>query len=150
MKNILILGAVVIIIGVVSLFVYPGDESGEVVTENTRDDVQEYFNEKLQARVVEETGQPIEGFEPFMFMNVFLGLVPQDFDGVDALLGEYTIKEKELVFVLDDSGPIHSAAQAISEDGMKTLLSNIEKRADTTIATKEEVDGLLLFLGGRE
>ncbi len=110
-------------------------------------DVQEYFNEKLREGVIDRIGQPIEGFVPFMFLRAFSGLVPNDFDGADALLGEYRIKEKELSFIVDEGGPIHSAAEAISEEGMKTVFTNIQRRTNVLITTTDEVDGLLLFLG---
>jgi len=110
-------------------------------------DVQEYFNEKLREGVIDRIGQPIEGFVPFMFMQAFSGLVPKDFDGADALLGEYKIVEKELAFIMDEGGPIHSAAEAVSEEGMKTVFANIQRRANVLITTTDEVDGLLLFLG---
>ena len=110
-------------------------------------DVQEYFNEKLCEGVIDRIGRPIEGFMPFMFMQVFSGLVPNDFDGAEALLGEYKIMEEELAFIVDEGGPIHSAAEAISEEGMKTVFTNIQRRTNVLITTTEEVDGLLLFLG---
>ncbi len=109
--------------------------------------VQEYFNEKLREGVIDRVGQPIEGFVPFMFMQAFSGLVPKDFDGADALLGEYKIVEKELAFIMDEGGPIHSAAEAVSEEGMKTVFANIQRRANVLITTTDEVDGLLLFWG---
>jgi hypothetical protein len=140
---------VLILAGVYLLFAIPtprGDVPGATTTISVDSDIQEYFNSKLQEKVISDIGQPIEGFQPFMFMQVFSGLVPQDFDGVEALLGTYELGEKELVFMLDDSGPIHSAAEAVSPKGMQTLLSNIQKRAETSIATTEEIDGLLLFL----
>lgn len=109
--------------------------------------VQEYFNEKLREGVIDRIGQPIEGFVPFMFMQAFSGLVLKDFDGADALLGEYKIVDKELAFIMDEGGPIHSAAEAVSEEGMKTVFANIRRRTNILIATTDEVDGLLLFLG---
>ena len=109
-------------------------------------DVQEYFNEKLREGVIDRIGQPIEGFVPFMFLRAFSGLVPNDFDGADALLGEYRIKEKELSFIVDEGGPIHSAAEAISEEGMKTVFANIQRRTNVLIITTDDVDGLLLLL----
>ena len=109
--------------------------------------VQVYFNEKLREGVIDRIGQPIEGFVPFMFMQAFSGLVPNDFDGADALLGEYKIMEKELAFIVDEGGPIHSAAEAISEEGMKTVFSNIQRRTNVLITTTDEVNGLLLSLG---
>ncbi len=110
-------------------------------------DVQEYFNEKLRDAVIDRIGQPIEGFVPFMFMQAFSGLVLKDFDGAGALLGEYKIMEKELAFIVDEGGPIHSAAEAISEEGMKTVFANIQRRTNVLITTTDEVDGLLLSLG---
>ena len=82
-----------------------------------------------------------------MFLRAFSGLVPNDFDGAGALLGEYKIMEKELAFIVDEGGPIHSAAEAISEEGMKTVFANIQRRTNVLITTTDEVDGLLLSLG---
>jgi hypothetical protein len=110
-------------------------------------DVQEYFNEKLREGVIDRIGQPIEGFVPFMFMQEFSGLVRKDFDGAGALLGEYKIVGKQLAYVLDEGGPIHSAAEAISEEGMMTVFTNIQVRTNVLITTTDEVDGLLLYLG---
>jgi len=107
---------------------------------------QEYFNEKLHGGVIDRIGQPIEGFVPFMFMQAFSGLVLKDFDGADALLGKYKIVDKELAFIMDEGGPIHSAAEAISEEGMKTVFTNIQRRTTVLITTTDDVDGLLLFL----
>jgi hypothetical protein len=109
-------------------------------------DVQEYFNEELRERVVDRIGQPIEGFVPIMFLRTFSGLVPNDFDGADALLGEYKIIEKKLAFIVDEGGPIHSAAEAISKEGMKTVFTKIQRRTNVLITTTDEVDGLLLSL----
>ena len=109
-------------------------------------DVQEYFNEKLREGVIDRIGQPIEGFVPFMFMQAFSGLVLKDFDGAGALLGMYKIVDKELAFIMDEGGPIHSAAEAISEEGMKTVFTNIQRRTNVLITTTDDVDGLLLFL----
>ena len=109
-------------------------------------EVQEYFNEKLREGVVDRIGQPIEGFVPFMFLRAFPGLVPNDFDGAEALLGEYKFMEKELAFIMDEGGPIHSAAEAISEEGMQTVFTNIQRRTNVLITTTNDVDGLLLSL----
>ena len=108
--------------------------------------IQDYFNEELRGGVIDRIGQPIEGFVPFMFMQAFSGLVPEDFDGADALLGEYKIVDRELAFIMNVGGPIHSAAEAISEEGMKTVFANIQGRRNRFITTTGEVDGLLLFL----
>jgi hypothetical protein len=126
----------------------PDDDAQDTLAINPGTaDVQNYFNEKLRKNVIGRIGQPIEGFVPFMFLRAFSGLVPNDFDGADALLGEYRIKEKELSFIVDEGGPIHSAAEAISEEGMKTVFANIQRRTNVLIITTDDVDGLLLLLG---
>jgi len=125
----------------------PNDDAQDTLAINPGTiDVQEYFNENLREGVIDRIGQPIEGFVPFMFLRAFSGLVPNDFDGADALLGEYRIKEKELSFIVDEGGPIHSAAEAISEEGMKTVFANIQRRTNVLIITTDDVDGLLLLL----
>ena len=125
----------------------PDDDSkGTLAINRGSIDVQEYFNEKLREGVIDRIGQPIEGFVPFMFLRAFSGLVPNDFDGADALLGEYKIMENELAFIVDEGGPIHSAAEAISDEGMKTVFTNIQRRTNVLITTTDDVDGLLLLL----
>jgi hypothetical protein len=127
--------------------VSPDDDVQDTLAINSGTvDVQEYFNEKLREGVIDHIGQPIEGFAPFMFLRAFSGLTPNDFDGADALLGEYKIKAKELSFIVDEAGPIHSAAEAISEEGIKTVFANIQSRTNVLIITTDDVDGLLLFL----
>jgi len=143
---------IVLVVAIVgSYYLYltaPDDDAQDTSAINTSAiDVQEYFNEKLREGIIDRIGQPIEGFVPFMFLQAFSGLVPNDFDGADALLGEYKIVEKELAFIMDEGGPIHSAAEAISEEGMKTVFANIQRRTNVLITTTDEVDGLLLFLG---
>lgn len=143
---------IVLVVAIVgSYYLYltaPDDDAQDTSAINTSAiDVQEYFNEKLREGVIDRIGQPIEGFVPFMFLQAFSGLVPNDFDGADALLGEYKIVEKELAFIMDEGGPIHSAAEAILEEGMKTVFANIQRRTNVLITTTDEVDGLLLFLG---
>jgi len=122
------------------------DAQGTLAMNRGTIDVQEYFNEKLREGVIDRIGQPIEGFVPFMFLRAFSGLVPNDFDGAEALLGEYKIMEKELAFIVDEGGPIHSAAEVISDEGMKTAFTNIQRRMNVLITTTDEVDGLLLSL----
>jgi len=130
------------------VFAAPGADAQDASAANlSTSSVQNYFNEKLRGGVIDRIGQPIEGFVPFMFMQAFSGLVPKDFDGVDALLGEYKIVNEELTFIMNEGGPIHSAAEAISEEGMKTVFANIQRRTNMLITTMDDVDGLLLFLG---
>ncbi len=135
LKNILIAGVAVVIFN--AIFVFSGGLDLLVKTEQQVDapvrtlintDVVDVFHFTLEDEVRKKNGQPIEGYLPEMFIAVFPGLVETDFQGVQASLGVYTIQDGRLTFVLDETDLIHSAAQAITRDGYKTLLQNISNR----------------------
>ena len=123
------------------------DKNGVTSPDRISADVQEYFNEKLRAGVTKRIGQPIHGLEPFMLMRAFPEIIPEDFDGADALLGRYKIVENELIFIRDKGDFVHSAEKTLSEEGMEMVFENIKKRAAEAVVTTEDVDGLLLFAG---
>ena len=111
-------------------------------------EVEEYFSQELERGVLEQIGQPIEGFRPFMFIEVFPKLKSQDFNDVEALLGEYSFVDGGLEFEFVKNQPIHSAAEAITQEGMERLLSNIQKNHDRTVVTTDDVDTLISYLRG--
>lgn len=114
-------------------------EAGALVT---------YFTVKLQERVVTIMFQPIEGFEPFMFMDVYPGLISEDFEGVKSLQGIYEIKDgnPEFRLTVRSGEPIHSAGQAISNEGMATLLGNVSKRLDISVDDEGSINSILNIL----
>jgi hypothetical protein len=88
------------------------------------------FKAVLEESVVAEIGQPIEGFSPQMFMQVFPGLQESDFSNVEALIGHYEFRENTLVHEIGDVDMIHSAAFAIAPEGYQTLFENLEGRIE--------------------
>lgn len=94
------------------------------------------FKTTLKTEVQNTQGMPIEGFEPSMFLKAFKGLAVTDFEGVEASIGFYTIEDGKLVHKTDDSRLIHSAARAITDRGLDTLLSNVAVRLNVDL-TKE-------------
>ena len=101
------------------------------------------FKRLIEERVRIEIGQPIEGYEPAMFMQVFPGLKTEDFDEVEAAIGHYTFTNGELFHDLEGETLIHSAAPAVTEVGVKTLLNNILNRLGGEDRTVDEVMGIL-------
>jgi hypothetical protein len=97
------------------------------------------FRTTLQEGVREQIGQPIEGYVPSMFLNVFPGLTETDFEGVEASIGHYTVEKGRLVHKTDDTRLIHSAAGAITDRGMDRLLKNVSSRLKIDL----EADGTL-------
>jgi len=99
------------------------------------------FQSELETMVKTELGQPIEGYEPAMFMKVLPGLKPADFAGVEAQIGSYQLIEGELRHELGETEMVHSAAQAIADKGYVQLLENVKTRLGytSTKITAEEI-----------
>ena len=109
-------------------------------------DVIQEFKRRLEEEVRIQIGQPIEGYEPMMFIQIFPGLEEQDFDGVDALIGHYAYVEDQLLHDLEGETLIHSAAGAISEEGIKILLDNVIERLELKpgVTPVEEIIDILM------
>lgn len=133
MKNILIAVVAVLIFNVI--FVFSGGLDLLVKTEQKESiplavspNVVDVFKFTLEEEVQKKIGMPVEGYEPQMFLQVFPGLADTDFEGVDASSGYYTVDNGKIALKLDDSGLVHSAAGAITRDGIETLLYNVANR----------------------
>ena len=134
-KNMLI--AVLLVIFFNAIFVFSGGLELLIKTEQAEEeknfrvdpDIVDVFRFTLEDEVKKKQGQPIEGYEPQMFMAVFHGLAATDFEGVKASIGYYTVVGGKLTHKLGDTkGPIHSAAGAINRTGYEILLNNVAKR----------------------
>ena len=91
------------------------------------------FRFTLEDEVQKKIGTPIEGYEPQMYLQVFPGLVESDFDGVPASIGKYVMVEGRLVHKLDETQLIHSAAGALTRQGIAALLVNVSQRIDVDL-----------------
>lgn len=91
------------------------------------------FASTLREEVDRSVGQPIEGYEPAMFLAAFPGLVATDFEDVEASIGKYVVVEGQLVHVTPPDAPLHSAAAAITDRGLQTLLNNISRRTQINL-----------------
>ncbi len=106
------------------------------VGQEIRPEVQEVFRTTLKNEVVSKQGMPIEGFEPFMFLKVFPGLAETDFEGSEASIGYYTMKDGRLVHKTDNTKLIHSAEKALTDKGLDTVLANVSVRLKVDLAQK--------------
>ena len=86
------------------------------------------FRLAVIAVVQAEIGQPIEGYEPAMLLQVFPGLAPADFDGVDASIGQYVYTADELRYEPEEGVPMHSAGPSLTTLGFGQLLGNVVER----------------------
>ncbi len=135
-KTILIAAVLVVIFNAV--FVFSGgldllvkqDQEERIKVEKIDPDIVDVFRFTLEDEVLKKIGQPIEGYEPQMFLEAFSGLTETDFAGVSAVIGTYEVLEGRLEHRLGDTKqPIHSAATAIDKEGYETLLNNVANRA---------------------
>lgn len=120
--------------------------------ENNNEDVSEQavqeFSERTQGEIVEQLGQPIEGFLPSMYMQVYEGISEEDFDGVETLIGGYTYSESEgLVYSPGNQRETHSAARAISEEGERKLLVNLMERHNINLNDGDTIDDVIEAIG---
>ena len=105
--------------------------------------LQDKFDKELESKVVSQIGQPIEGFLPSMFMQVFPGLQVEDFEGVQTHEGVYRVESGQVVFERTTPQPITSAEDAISATGMQTLLKNLSVRLDIEITDEESISQIV-------
>lgn len=109
--------------------------------------VTSYFNEALEEGFIEKKGgRPIEGFEPFMFMEVYPGLHPGDFSCVSAYGGLYVVSGEQIVFNLYKSiiSKRSTAERSVTAPGMSRLLQNIVERLNRPLPrTEAEADDII-------
>jgi hypothetical protein len=138
------LGALLLFI-LIGAGVYVSSQPGENTGGNgsiSEAEVTEFTNEMWEGTVA-RVGQPIEGFQPFMFMQAFPGLTANDFDNVDAEIGLYRYENGEVVYDLNGEPELHSAARAISAEGMRTLLVNVANRLNYDLSGSDTVQDVI-------
>ena len=104
-----------------------------------------YFGKEMTKPVSPDGPIPIEGYDAGLLLGRYQELIEEDFDGVQALQGVYTMEDGELVFTLEAEAE-HSAARTISPKGYETLLSNLIDRLELSIDSEESVDALIITL----
>lgn len=100
----------------------------------------EYFQERMITLGIEDIGRPIEGFDANLLIMAYPGLLPSDFDGVEAFEGRY---DAEGTFVREQEMPVSSAERTVSDEGYRTLLQNLSGRLGLPAASEAEVDGIV-------
>lgn len=121
-----------------SVWLEYSDSNNDYVTE---------FRTQLEDEVKNKVGQPIEGYEPMMFLQVLPGLEETDFDGVEAEIGYYSYEDNELKHNLEGARMVHSAAGAVAEVGYETLLKNVMNRLNLEFGD-EPIESVMVLLKG--
>jgi hypothetical protein len=98
------------------------------ITDDIPLSVQYAFKSTLKNEVNRISGTPREGYLPSHFLKIFPGLSETDFEGVEASIGFYTVREGVLVHKLDNTKLVHENALAITDRGLDRLLINVVVR----------------------
>lgn len=141
--------ATLCLMGFVLVSMLQNNQSDKVVTSSDKNQIdtnklinkQNEFKLSLESAVSDAGIRPIEGYTPIIFMDVLPGLIEQDFDQVEASIGNYEYEGSKLRHDLGGVEMIHSAADAITAKGMNQLLHNVSKRLNTN--SVEEIVGRL-------
>lgn len=120
----------------------------QVLTGEIRESTVTYFTNALRKRVITRLGWPENGFTSEMFLDILEGLETEDFAGVETEQGAYQYENSELIFKPTLDLPLHSAADAISTKGMRTLLENLSLRTKIEIKDSQSIITLIKFLKG--
>ena len=98
--------------------------------------VQQAFGSALKSEVNRTLGVPKEGYEPYMFLEVFPGLSETDFNGAPASIGRYQMVQGKLTHMLDETRLVHTAAKALTDRGFATLLANVSLRLNIDLTNE--------------
>lgn len=102
------------------------------------------FTSKIQSFVIQNIGQPIEGFSAEIYLQAFHGLTEQDFNEVETIEGEYIYSNGKLTFTRKQTKYISSAEHAIMGKGHATLLNNLRARLGKDFSVDEIVSQMTL------
>lgn len=136
--------ALLIVLGAIIAFFYYSAPAGRDATPRHGDlELADYFEEQMTRRAIEDVGQPIEGFDADLLMSAYPGLLPEDFDGVQALEGRYEAQNGELDFLRDGERPRTSAAHTVSHEGYGTLLERVAERLGVEPRDEKAIDEII-------
>lgn len=98
------------------------------------------FTAKIKNFVIENFGQPIEGFSAQIYLEALPGLMEADFDGVETLEGRYVYSGNKLIFIPTQTRYISSAGEAISKEGHEILFKNVRNRFGYNLSVDEIIN----------
>ncbi|MCR4323082.1 MAG: hypothetical protein NUV61_03260 [Candidatus Azambacteria bacterium] len=88
-----------------------------------------YFTKSIQDGVIDKMGgPPIEGFEPFMFMEAYPELHASDFNCVKTYAGFYIARDDRIIFISERMHARSTIDHTITPYGMNRMLQNISDR----------------------
>lgn len=79
------------------------------------------------------------GADGFLLLKIYSGLLPQDFTGVSAIQGDYSVMEGKLYF----TGNAASNSAVLDENGFRRLMENTAGRFRISLHSSKDADVLV-------
>ena len=87
----------------------------------------------MQTYLSEKTGQTVIGLEPELLLTYFPALQVSDFDGIEAVVGNYTVVDSTVEYSKADI--LDEVVDDISSNGLKTLFTTYVRRSQLPLET---------------
>jgi hypothetical protein len=84
------------------------------------------FKEALEHAVHSGQEEVVGGYTPDMLMSALPRLLPEDFSGASAVIGQYEYKDGQLTYT--NTEVVDGAADNLSDEGVRTLRNNVYRR----------------------
>lgn len=93
--------------------------------------------------LVKEAYPGVDSYDANTLINVFSGLINQDFNGIDTEGGVYRVIEGGIIFYPND-GEFSEEKQYLGDDAIRALLTNVARRLNMDINTREGFETLIM------
>ncbi len=117
---------------------------GVTYVEDITTNLDEYFALELYEQAIENNDGkiPIEGFDPLLYKGAYPGFVDGDFDGALAVGGIWKYTDT-LEYIRTERGYETSADGTVTNEGLMTVLDNLQKRLGIVVKSEVDVDEII-------
>lgn len=87
----------------------------------------------MKKYIEDKTTEPVMGVEPQLLITHFPNIATSDFDGVEAVVGQYLVADNQIQY--NNTEVADAAADDISDAGFRTLFTNYYTRTALSVKT---------------
>jgi hypothetical protein len=125
--GIIVLLLMLLVLGLMLIGQNDSNQSGENSEPAAVTDTQAEYRAELEEEMRMALGAPVEAFDPDMLMEIFPGLEPADFDGVEYVGGTLSNENETLQYQHEENSTA-TPSPFVTEAGFKTLVANVAAR----------------------
>jgi hypothetical protein len=120
------LGLGLLLFSIITMEKSPGIDQGSTATIVHLTVPEQEFKVALETTIHSDEKEIVGGYTPDMLMSALPLLVPEDFAGVSAVIGQYEYNNGQLSYTNNDV--VDGAADNLSDEGIRTLRDNVYRR----------------------